>query len=224
MCGKRVIISMVAVMGCLLISMSVFAATTSPIAQMKVTVDKIIEILRNNELSEDAVLEKVGDLVRKKFDFRAMAQRTLGVYWKKGTEKQQDRFVELFSQLLEDTYRGRIQAYTYSDEYVKYLDERILGTRAEVKTLVVADREIPVNYRMRLKGDDWLVYDVIIEDVSLVSNYRNTYGQIIQKNGFDALLSQMEEKIRQLKENPNAGAEPETKTGQSKPQQSNGQQ
>ena len=212
--GKRAII--ISAMVILLFSTSVLSAASSPIAQLQVTVDKIIEILRNHDLSEEAVLETVGTLVRQKFDFRAMSQRTLGVHWKNGTEKQQDRFVELFSQLLEDTYRGRIQAYTYNDEYVKYVDERILGTRAEVKTIVVlADREIPVNYRVRLKGSEWLIYDVVIEEVSLVSNYRNTYGQIIQKEGFDVLLSRMEERIQQLQANPQSGAEPAPKAKQS---------
>ncbi|MEZ4598192.1 MAG: ABC transporter substrate-binding protein [Syntrophotaleaceae bacterium] len=176
----------------------ILAAPPGPTEQLRTSVDKIVEILRDKSLSQDAILSQVADLVRDKFDFRAMSQRTLGVHWKDATAKQQDRFVDLFSQLLEDTYRGRIRSYTYGDEYVKYIGERVRDGRAEVDTIIVANREIPVSYRMRLKDGKWLVYDVIIEEVSLISNYRNSYAQIIRSEGFDTLLSRMEDKIKEL--------------------------
>jgi phospholipid transport system substrate-binding protein len=189
------------------------AAIAGPTEQLRTTVDQIIETLRDKNLSQEAILEKVADLVRQKFDFRAMSQRTLGINWRKATPQEQDRFVDLFAQLLEDTYRGRIKAYTYKDEKVEYLGERIRDSRAEVDTVIVANRDIPVSYRMRLKGDEWLVYDVIIEEVSLINNFRNSYAEIIRDEGFSGLLSRMEEKIRQMQISNQAEAAGQTATG-----------
>jgi phospholipid transport system substrate-binding protein len=203
MAGKRLFA--VLVMSFLLLSSVAVAAVPKPKDQLQVTVDRIIEILRDKSLPQEVVLEKVADLVRAKFDFHAMSQRTLGINWKKATPAEQKRFVELFSQLLEDTYRGRIKAYTYNDEHVEYLGERIQGSRAEVDTIVVANREIPVSYKMRLKGNEWLIYDVVIEEVSLVSNYRNSYAEIVRAEGFSGLLARMEQKIKELKANGGSG-------------------
>lgn len=185
----------------LLTAASVIAAATRPIDQLQVAVDRIIEVIRDKDLSQDQVLQEVADLVRSKFDFWAMSQRTLGINWKKATKDEQQHFVRLFAQLLEDTYRGRIKAYTYNDEHVEYIGERVRGSRAEVDTIVVANKEIPVSYKMRLKGEEWLIYDVIIEEVSLISNYRNSYGEIVREEGFKGLLARMEEKIKELAEN-----------------------
>jgi phospholipid transport system substrate-binding protein len=203
MAGKRLLA--VVVLSFLLLSSVAVAAVPKPKDQLQVTVDRIIEILRDKSLPQEVVLEKVADLVRAKFDFHAMSQRTLGINWKKATPAEQKRFVELFSQLLEDTYRGRIKAYTYNDEHVEYLGERIQGSRAEVDTIVVANREIPVSYKMRLKGNEWLIYDVVIEEVSLVSNYRNSYAEIVRAEGFSGLLARMEQKIKELKANGGSG-------------------
>ena len=184
----------------LLAATSAVAAVPRPTDQLRETVDRIIKVLRDKNRSQDSILEEVADLVRSKFDFRAMSQRTLGVNWKKATKEEQQRFVQLFAQLLEDTYRGRIKAYTYNDEYVEYIGERVRGKRAEVDTIVVANKEIPVSYKMRLKGEEWLVYDVIIEEVSLISNYRNSYAEIVRDEGFQGLLARMEQKIKELAE------------------------
>ncbi len=185
----------------LLAAVSVIAAVPRPTNQLRLTVDRIIEVLRDKDLSRDQVLQEVADLVRSKFDFWAMSQRTLGVNWKKATKEEQQHFAKLFAELLEDTYRGRITAYTYNDEHVDYIGERVRGTRAEVHTIVVANKEIPVSYKMRLKGEEWLVYDVIIEEVSLISNYRNSYSEIVRDEGFKGLLARMEAKIKELAEN-----------------------
>lgn len=189
----------------LLAAASVIAAVPRPSTQLRTAVDRIIEVLRDKDLPREQVLQEVSNLVRSKFDFWAMSQRTLGVNWKKATEEEKRHFVELFAKLLEDTYRGRLKAYTYNDEYVEYVGERISGARAEVHTIVVTNKDIPVSYRMRLKGEEWLVYDVIIEEVSLIANYRNSYAEIVQDEGFKGLLARMEAKIKELAENSGQG-------------------
>ena len=174
------------------------AAIPGPTEQLRGTIDRIIETLRDKSLPRDQMLSKVSVLVRSKFDFWAMSQRTLAVNWNRATPEQRQRFVALFSQLLEDTYRERIGSYTYQNEYVKYVSEKVEGTRGEVHTLVVANNEIPVTYRVRLKGQEWLVYDVVVEEVSLISNYRSTYNEIVRREGMDGLLKRMEQRIREL--------------------------
>ncbi|WP_225071163.1 ABC transporter substrate-binding protein [Desulfuromonas sp. CSMB_57] len=174
------------------------AALPGPTEQLRGTIDRIIETLRDRSLPRDEMLSRVSVLVRSKFDFWAMSQRTLAVNWNRATPEQRQRFVALFSQLLEDTYRERIGSYTYQNEYVKYISEKVEGTRGEVHTIVVANNEIPVTYRVRLKGQEWLVYDVVVEEVSLISNYRSTYNEIVRREGMDGLLKRMEQRIREL--------------------------
>ena len=194
----------------LLAAASVIAAVPRPSNQLRLAVDRIIEVLRDKNLSRDQALQEVSNQVRSKFDFWAMSQRTLGINWKKATKEEQQQFVRLFAKLLEDTYRGRIKVYTYNDEHVEYIGERVRGSRAEVHTIVVANKEIPVSYKMRLKGEEWLVYDVIIEEVSLISNYRNSYGEIVRDEGFGGLLARMEAKIKELAENEEQGGSEES--------------
>jgi phospholipid transport system substrate-binding protein len=182
------------------------AAIPGPTEQLRGTIDRIIETLRDKSLPRDELLSRVSVLVRSKFDFWAMSQRTLAVNWNRATPEQRQRFVALFSQLLEDTYRERIGSYTYQNEYVKYVSEKVEGTRGEVHTFVVANNEIPVTYRVRLKGQEWLVYDVVVEEVSLISNYRSTYNEIVRREGMDGLLKRMEQRIRELKAANKKGA------------------
>jgi phospholipid transport system substrate-binding protein len=188
-------------------------AVPGPTEQLRATLDQIISVLRNKELPQEAILDRVEVLVRSKFDFEAMSQRTLGIHWRNASPRQRARFIELFSQLLEDTYRGRIRNYTYQDERVEYVGEQVRGTRGQVDTLVISSKEIPVSYRVRLKGGQWLVYDVIVEEVSLVSNYRSSYNEIIRQQGFDALLKRLENKVRELQVGNTAQKVPSPKQG-----------
>ncbi|HFD92172.1 MAG TPA: ABC transporter substrate-binding protein, partial [Gammaproteobacteria bacterium] len=92
---------------------------------------------------------------------------------------------------------GRIEAYT--DERVEVLGARVKGSRAEVSTIIVSgDVDIPIRYKMRLKGGKWLIYDVVIEEVSLIRNYRSSYRDIVKKEGIDGLLTRMDEKLARL--------------------------
>jgi phospholipid transport system substrate-binding protein len=179
-------------------------AVPGPTEQLRGTLDRIIEVLHNKNLPQETMLDQVAEMVRGKFDFRAMSQRTLGINWRKATPTQQKRFVDLFSRLLEDTYRGRVRNYTYQDEKVEYVGEKVQGKRGQVDTLIVSNKDISVKYRVWLKGDEWLVYDVIVEEVSLISNFRSSYAEIIRKDGFDGLLRRLEDKIRELEAAPSA--------------------
>jgi phospholipid transport system substrate-binding protein len=173
-------------------------ATETPTAQIKVTIDAILATLKNKDLGKDERRDKIRTLINDRFYFKAMSQRTLSRNWRKASKDQQQKFIELFSKLLENTYLGRIEAYT--NEKVEYIREKQVNEkRAVIYTqIVTAKTNIPINYKVAKKGDQWLVYDVIIEEVSLISNYRTSYAEIIRKDGMNGLLAQMEEKVKDV--------------------------
>jgi len=157
------------------------------------TIDGVLEVLRSRELSFESKAERILPIIRERFDFKAMSQHTLGKNWKRATQQEKDRFVKLFSELLESAYVSRIRLY--KDQRVEYKQEKIKGKRAVVNTVfVTAKADIPINYKVYRKGDDWYVYDVVVEEVSLIRNYRSSYGEIVQKDGIDGLLAALESK------------------------------
>ena len=178
------------------LSQSAQATLTGPTEQMKTTIDPILEILQDKTQSVETKRTQIRELLKKRFDFRAMSQRTLATNWKKATEPQKTRFISLFTKLLEDTYLVMVEEYT--DEDVKYVGEKLVKDRyAQIDTLITRKGAppIPVNYKTRLTGEKWLVYDVVIEGVSMISNYRTSYRQIVQKEGMNGLLAKMEAKL-----------------------------
>ena len=173
------------------------SAETSPVQTVHESVDAILALLKDDTLDQDDRRAKIRAHINTRFDFNAMSQRTLATNWKKATAQEREKFIGLFSQLIENTYIGKIEAYT--NEKVEYPGEKVKGSKALVETLIIAaSADIPVDYKLYKKGDDWLVYDVIIEGVSLVSNYRSSYQEIVKKEGFDGLLAKMQEKIDEL--------------------------
>ncbi len=182
----------------------VFSAE-SPKAQIQLTVDQVIKVLSDKQIQGEPRRQVLSSLIRARFDFSIMSQRTLGKYWRSATVPEQERFVKLFSDLLEANYIGRIE--DYSDESVSYGAETIDGDRAEVATLVNSGgTHIPIIYRLVKKGEDWFVYDVVVEEVSLVRNYRSTYGEIVRKEKFTGLFKRMEAKISELKQSSGSAA------------------
>lgn len=173
-------------------------AASTPKEDISKTVDQVLTILRDPQTKGTTRREKVSKLVRSRFDFATMSQYTLGKYWKSASAEEQKEFIRIFSDLLEETYIGRIDAY--SNETVNYGAESIEGDRAEVKTSVhEGNVDIPIDYRLTQKNGEWFVYDVLIEDVSLVKNFRSSYGEIIRKEGFAKLLEKMTTKLKELR-------------------------
>ena len=176
-------------------------AGSTPTDDVRTSVDAMLEILKNEQLDQEDKRAQMSTVINERFDFRAMSQRTLATNWKKTTDEEKQQFVALFSQLIENSYVGKIEAYT--NEKVEYPGEKIKGRKAVVETLIVtSSADVPVNYRVYQKGDQWLVYDVIIEGVSLISNYRSSYQEIMKKEGFDGLLAKMQAKIDELASAP----------------------
>lgn len=183
----------------LALPLAALGLTQTPRQQVKVTVDQILSILKDPALNWSERQKQIEPIVNKGFDFRSMSQSVLSTHWKKANPAEQERFVRYFSEYLESTYLEK--ARHYSGETVRYGKEKIKGDRALVETFIVTqNKEIPVNYKLhRAPGDQWRAYDVEIEGVSLISNYRSVYSSIIKSEGMSGLLNDLEDQVRQHK-------------------------
>lgn len=171
---------------------------STPKGRVKDSVDKVIKILKDKSIDREASWQKIAAVIDDGFDFRSMSQSVLATHWKKATPQERERFTEFFSQYIEETYRSRIQAYT--NEEIIYKDEVIRGKRAVVETVIKTDNaEIPVNYKLKNNDGEWFAYDVVVEGVSLVNNYRNTFAVIVKNEGMDGLLSDIQRRIDRYK-------------------------
>ena len=189
---------LVALFWLLLAAAPAVASPPTPMAQVRTNVEKVLTLLRDPQLKGDARSQQLSAALRPMFDFRLMSQWVLALHWRQATPAQQDRFVTLFTDLLETTYLGRIEAY--SGEKVEFLKQQVEGKMAQVNTQILyQNKEIPIDYRLYHEGEQWRVFDVVIENVSLVRNFRSTYGEIIDSDGMEGLLKRMEKKLQELK-------------------------
>jgi len=182
-----------------------YAGTTELTSRVKSAIDSALIILNDPALMGKAHITerraKVRALIDDAIDFEEMTKRSLGIHWRERTDKEKTEFVALFSALLEDAYMDRIEA-NY-DAKVFYRGEKLnkKGTRGVVKTIVVTrkDTEVPIDYRMMKKERGWVAYDIVIEGVSLVSNYRTQFNQIIHKSSYDDLVKGLRKKLENRK-------------------------
>ena len=174
------------------------AKFATPTLRVKDSVDRVIEVLKDQSLDRETQWDKIGVVIDDSFDFRSMSQSVLATNWEKASPEERERFIEYFSQYLEDTYRTKIESY--SNQQVLYRKETINGKRAEVETAIVSDTtEIPVNYKLKNNDGEWYAYDVVIEGVSLVNNYRSTFSTIVKNEGMDGLLNDIQRRIDNYK-------------------------
>ena len=170
----------------------------SPLKIMNATTDRVVEILRDKELKKATKTPERRAAIRKAvtevFDFEEMSKRALSVHWQKLTIEEREEFVSLFSDLLERSYIKKIEGY--SDEKIDYLEEKIDGDSALVKSKITTRRniEIPIDYKLLKRGDKWYVYDVVIEGVSLINNYRTQFNKIIRQSSYTELIKRMKNK------------------------------
>ena len=174
------------------------AAESGPMAQLKVSVDEIIHILQREELKAldryDERQELIWQVVYKMFDFHEMAKSSLGKNWKTISTEEQDMFVGLFSSLVKQRYIGKINDYT--DQEIVYTKQLIKENRAMVYSLLIdKGTKIPIIYKLKVKQDKWFIYDMKIENVSLVLNYRRDFASVIRKEKFAGLVERITEKL-----------------------------
>jgi phospholipid transport system substrate-binding protein len=175
----------------LFIQSDAHAAATSPTEVIKTTVDKIISVLRIETLTTDSKWELVSKIIKDNFDFRSMSQSLLETRWDEASAEEKRQCAEYFAQYLETVYRIRIESYT--NQSVRYAKESINGKNAVVNTFIVTDStEIPISYKMRLNDGMWTVYDMLIDEVSLMDSHRSVLSSIIQSEGIEGLLRELQ--------------------------------
>jgi len=177
------------------------ALAGAPTDQLRAQIDRVLKTLEDPELKKENRAKDRRGAVRKIandiFDFSETARRSLGRHWQGRTPAEREEFVQLFTDLLERSYISKIE--TYGGEKIAYLGDTIEADQAKVQTkLITKNGEIPIEYRMHKTGDRWLVYDVVIEGVSLVANYRTQFNKIIQTSSFQELMNKMKNKQQEL--------------------------
>lgn len=175
---------------------SLSIADNGPTAQVKSTIDRVLEILKDPTLKNPNMEKARGTQLKKvifaRFDFHEMAKRSLGVHWRKRTPQERKEFVKLYADLLELSYRRKIERYV--DEKILYTKEQVDEKFGLVTTEIVSEKEdvdIPIEYKVIRRGDEWKVYDVVIDGISLVSNYRNQFNRIIRRSSYAELVKKM---------------------------------
>ncbi len=169
---------------------------------MKSTIDEVLNIVQDKEQKQPGRAEerrkRLEQVVGDRFDYQEMSRRALGAPWNTLSDKDKQEFVGLFQTLLTSSYADKVE--TYSGEGVQYLNERTEKDFAEVRTKVLTGKtEIPLDYRLLNKGTDWRVYDVVVDGVSLVNNYRGQFSKILRASTFADLLDQLRKKSDKVK-------------------------
>jgi len=181
-----------------LLFLSASAHAGVPTEQIKGTVDKAVLVLKDPRLKPAAKTKERREQLRQilfaRFDFTEMAKRALGSNWRRRTPQEQDEFVRLFTEILERAYADIIESYT--DEKIVYLNERVEGGFADVGSKILTSRgeEYSVNYKAHLVSNEWKVYDVIAENISLVNNYRSQFNRVIANSSYEELLRRLRDK------------------------------
>ncbi|TMA93786.1 MAG: ABC transporter substrate-binding protein [Deltaproteobacteria bacterium] len=174
-----------------------------PTEQVRQTADQVLSVLQDSRLKsadkQKERREQIRQIIGSRFDFGEMAKRSLGSNWQKGNNDEQRQFVQLFTELLEKSYSDQIESY--DGEKIVYGRENINQDQADVDTKIVTKKgeQISVNYKLRSAGNDWKVYDVVIENISLVNNFRSQFNRVLANASFAELLKKLQSKSVEIK-------------------------
>lgn len=177
-------------------------------SDMKQTIDQVIEIVSDPELKKNPSLrrEKLQKTIGLRFNYKQMVMRSLAKNYKSRTVKEREEFTGLFKKLLENSYASKIE--NYQDETINYVEEQVKGKFALVKTQIVRkDGTIDVDYKLINEEGRWTVYDFVIEEVSLIRNYRSQFSKIIKTESYRALVSKLRKKVNDLEAKQNKDSE-----------------
>ena len=204
-CSRYVMLA-VLVGSLLLTGASQGAEAGEPQEKVKATVDAVVTILANPTLQPPERRTQIRHVVLQRFGFEEMAQRTLAQHWRTLTPLQQHEFVVLFTDLLEGSYVNRMVNANPGSQSVRYVKETMEQDQAAVHTEIGNPRDAPatVEYRLLRKAEDWKVYDIVIEGISLVNNYRTQFNTIITKDSYEGLVKQM--RLKRDQEHAGTGA------------------
>ncbi len=195
----------ITLVGLTLLSVSVFTtqALAKEVSGPKGHISKVIDEAKsmvtqpNVDTSSKEFRAKFETHLFSIFDFEEMAKRSLGKNWKLASEQEKKEFVDLFSKMLSKTYLNRV-INGFPNSTIEYGDEKVVGKKASLKSKVVSDGEnVKVFYRLKRKDNAWFIYDIIIENVSLVANYRSEFAGIVRKEKMSGLISKLADKLAQ---------------------------
>jgi phospholipid transport system substrate-binding protein len=184
------------------------AAAGEPLDKVRQTVENVLTIVSNKALQPQERHTQIRQAVLQRFGFEEMAQRSMGQHWRTLTPQQRQEFVELFTDLLARSYVTRIANYKAGPQGVRYPKEDISGDHAIVHTEITSERDpqpAMVDYHLLHKDGDWKAYDIVIEGVSLVNNYRTQFNTIMLKDSYTGLVKQMRTKLAQEQAVPDKG-------------------
>jgi phospholipid transport system substrate-binding protein len=173
-----------------------------PTEQLKGGIDKVLAILQDPALKQPGKAEerrqKIRAIANDVFDWQETGKRALARHWQARSPQEREEFAKLFADLLERSYVGKIEAY--SGERIVYGEETLDGDQATVRTKLItkSGTSIPIDYQMQRADDRWRVYDVKIENVGLVANYRSQFNRIIQQSGYNDLIQRLRTKQEEL--------------------------
>lgn len=181
------------------------ALANQPLDDLKPSVEKVMSLLQSTKLQtkekQDAIRSQIMEIIKDIFDFNEISRSTIAGYWKDFSEEQKNEFADIFAEFLGSSYYEKIRD-SYSDEDIIYDSQEIVSeNKALVKTRIPREAgDIPIYYRMMLKDGKWKVYDVIIEKISLVKNYRTQFRSILRKESPGDLIGRLKKKISEQKE------------------------
>lgn len=194
---KKIHAGFLAILACFMVALPVYAG--APLNAAQKNVNDVLDVLRNPKLKAESAKEikkeKLRVIYTEMFDEIEFSKRTLARNWNNFTPAQRTEFVSLFEQVLEKSYADKILDYT--NEKVEFYKENMLSdTQAEIQSkIITSSKEIPIFYRMIMKDGKWKVYDVVVENVSLVQNYRTQFNDILAKGTPDQLLDTLRKKV-----------------------------
>lgn len=173
------------------------AESPSPTAAVQGVVEDVLGLLRNEALAGPDRRAKLRDAIGPHFDFETMSRSILAKAWTNASDAEREQFLALFQNMLENTYIVAME--DYAGQTVAYGKERMKGKIASVETFIVRTTGVktPVVYSLRTRDGRWLAYDVAVEGISLVNNYRSSFRSIVRKDGMQALLDAMEQKVKE---------------------------
>ena len=186
-----------------LLALAAPAAAAEPQQVVKEVIDQVLGILNNPAYAGPAQEQQrhrlTKQLVDQHFDYREMAKRSLGAPWNNLSNAQRDDFVSLFAELLEYSYAGKIERYVQHLR-IEYTGQSLENDYAEVRTQVVQPNDrIPITYRLTNASGDWMVYDVVIDGVGMVSNYRFQFAQVINQSSYNGLVNRLRNRVNELR-------------------------
>ena len=169
-------------------------AWAGPTDQLREYTDQVVKVLDDPSMARQDRRAAVRKIAHEAFDINESAQRVLARHWQARTPAEREEFTQLFADLLEQTYIARMDEY--GGERIRYLSESIDGKLASVRARIVTrtGTEVSVESRMNLRGDRWLIYDILIENVSLVANYRSQFDRIIRSSSYEELVRRLKTK------------------------------